>query len=100
MTDAEWVMMVNRHERDAMMAGCEVRIGTSGWHYKHWLGPFYPRDLKSNEMLSWYMKRFDTVELNNSFYHLPARETFEAWRRATPGSFSFAVKGSRYITHR
>ena len=51
-------------------------------------------------MLSWYMERFDTVELNNSFYHLPPRETFEAWRRATPASFCFAVKGSRYITHR
>lgn len=51
-------------------------------------------------MLAWYMERFDTVELNNSFYHLPARETFDAWRRATPAAFSFAVKGSRYITHR
>ena len=79
---------------------CAVRIGTSGWHYKHWLGPFYPANLRPKDMLAWYMERFDTVELNNSFYHLPARETFEAWRRATPASFCFAVKGSRYITHR
>ena len=79
---------------------CAVRIGTSGWHYKHWLGPFYPADLPPRKMLSWYMERFDTVELNNSFYHLPAPETFNAWRRRTPSSFCFAVKGSRYITHR
>jgi len=79
---------------------CAVRIGTSGWHYKHWLGPFYPAHLRPKDMLAWYMERFDTVELNNSFYHLPARETFEGWRRATPASFCFAVKGSRYITHR
>ena len=50
--------------------------------------------------MNWHAERFDTVELNNSFYHLPARETFEGWRRATPASFCFAVKGSRYITHR
>ena len=81
-------------------AQCSVHIGTSGWHYKHWVGPFYPADLPAKGMLSWYVQRFDTVELNNSFYHLPKAETFEAWRRATPSSFCFAVKGSRYITHR
>jgi uncharacterized protein YecE (DUF72 family) len=87
----------NRHPAHS---GCEVRIGTSGWHYKHWLGPFYPPDLRPKDMLSWYMKRFDTVELNNSFYHLPLSQTFATWRETTPSSFSFAVKGSRYITHR
>jgi len=79
---------------------CEVRIGTSGWHYKHWLGPFYPQGLPAKNMLAWYMQRFDTVELNNSFYHLPTTQTFMAWRETTPASFCFAVKGSRYITHR
>ena len=74
---------------------CTVHIGTSGWHYKHWVGPFYPTDLPVKGMLSWYVQQFDTVELNNSFYHLPKAETFEAWRRATPASFCFAVKGSR-----
>ncbi|HKT33901.1 MAG TPA: DUF72 domain-containing protein [Nitrospira sp.] len=86
--------------REMKHSGCPVRIGTSGWHYKHWLGPFYPAELRPNEMLSWYVTRFDTVELNNSFYHLPAGQTFEAWRRSVPESFCFAVKGSRYITHR
>ena len=51
-------------------------------------------------MLAWYMQRFDTVELNNSFYHLPTTQTFMNWRETTPASFCFAVKGSRYITHR
>jgi uncharacterized protein YecE (DUF72 family) len=79
---------------------CDIRIGTSGWHYTHWRGPFYPPDLRAADMLAWYLKRFDTVEINNSFYRLPTRETFAAWRRATPAQFCFAVKGSRYITHR
>jgi uncharacterized protein YecE (DUF72 family) len=81
-------------------SSCEIRIGTSGWHYKHWLGPFYPTGLAAKDMLAWYMERFDTVEINNSFYRLPSPETFDAWRRATPPRFCFAVKGSRYITHR
>jgi uncharacterized protein YecE (DUF72 family) len=51
-------------------------------------------------MLSWYQRRFDTVEINNSFYHLPTEETLMAWRRASPPTFCFAVKASRYITHR
>ena len=84
----------------AQGSDCGVRIGTSGWHYKHWLGPFYPADLRPKDMLAWYMDRFDTVELNNSFYRLPDPQTFDTWRRATPSSFCFAVKGSRYITHR
>lgn len=74
-------------------------MGTSGWHYPHWRGPFYPETMKSNEMLAFYGQRLATVEINNSFYHLPARETFRLWREQTPASFVFAVKASRYITH-
>jgi uncharacterized protein YecE (DUF72 family) len=81
-------------------SSCELRIGTSGWHYKHWLGPFYPPDLPAKDMLSWYLQRFNTVEINNSFYHVPTQQTFTTWRRATPATFCFAVKGSRYISHR
>ncbi len=76
-----------------------IRIGTSGWHYPHWRGPFYPSDLPSSEMLGFYTERFDSVEINNSFYKLPAVETFEGWKKATPQGFLFAVKGSRFITH-
>jgi len=78
----------------------KVRIGTSGWHYKHWLGPFYPQGLAPSEMLKWYVEHFDTVEINNSFYRLPSASTFESWRRGTPTGFCFAVKASRYLTHR
>lgn len=74
-------------------------IGTSGWHYKHWVGNFYPEKHKAAQMLEWYQRHFDTVELNNSFYKLPNVESFATWRDATPRGFTFAVKGSRFITH-
>ncbi|HUS18663.1 MAG TPA: DUF72 domain-containing protein [Terriglobales bacterium] len=76
-----------------------IFIGTSGWHYKHWLGNFYPAKLPASKMLAHYLQHFDTVELNNSFYRLPNIETLEAWRKNTPKDFVFAVKGSRFITH-
>jgi uncharacterized protein YecE (DUF72 family) len=74
-------------------------IGTSGWHYKHWLGLFYPKNLPPREMLEFYAQHFDTVEINNSFYRLPAAATFEAWKQNSPPRFLFAVKGSRFTTH-
>jgi uncharacterized protein YecE (DUF72 family) len=80
-----------------MVAG--VHIGTSGWHYKHWRGPFYPADQRPAGMLAFYVRRFDTVEINNSFYRLPSPEALENWRKQTPPNFRFAVKGSRFITH-
>jgi uncharacterized protein YecE (DUF72 family) len=76
-----------------------VHIGTSGWHYKHWRGPFYPSDMAASKMLSYYIRFFDTVEINNSFYRLPSETTFENWRDSTPSNFCFAVKGSRWLTH-
>ena len=77
----------------------EIRIGTSGWHYKHWLGRFYPERLPTSKMLNWYHQRFDTVEINNSFYRLPVENAVREWRSSTPGNFVFAVKGSRFLTH-
>ena len=77
----------------------KVRIGTSGWHYKHWCGPFYPEDLPPTKMLSYYLRHFDTVEINNSFYRLPTAECFCQWREATPAGFCFSVKASRFLTH-
>jgi len=76
-----------------------VWIGTSGWHYKHWLGTFYPAKLPASKMLAYYIEHFNTVEINNSFYRLPSVDAFAAWREATPPGFCFAVKGSRFITH-
>jgi len=79
--------------------GRRVFIGTSGWHYKHWLGVFYPEKLPENEMLAYYARHFDTVELNNSFYHLPSETAFDNWRKTVSPDFLFAVKASRFITH-
>jgi uncharacterized protein YecE (DUF72 family) len=76
-----------------------VHIGTSGWHYKHWKGPFYPENLPASRMLDWYTQHFDTVELNNTFYRLPPETAAEQWRDATPPGFCFAAKGSRFLTH-
>lgn len=76
-----------------------IHIGTSGWHYDHWTGRFYPEELKASEHFAYYQRFFKTVELNSPFYHLPSKETFANWRKATAKDFLFIVKASRYITH-
>ncbi len=91
--------MVHGSEAERKTSSAEVRIGTSGWHYKHWKGTFYPSDLPDSKMLSYYLQHFDTVEINNSFYRLPRPGMFAAWREATPIDFLFAVKASRFLTH-
>lgn len=78
---------------------CEIRIGTSRYHYKHWRGLFYPARMSADQMLDYYSRHFDTVELNNSFYRLPTENAFDDWRRSTPSNFVFAVKMSRFLTH-
>jgi uncharacterized protein YecE (DUF72 family) len=77
----------------------EIYIGTSGWHYRHWIGTFYPSTTKANKQFDFYKQVFNTVEINNSFYRLPSPETFKAWYQESPENFSFCVKASRYITH-
>ena len=77
----------------------QIRIGTSGWHYKHWVGRYYPANIKPAEMLNYYLRDFDSVELNNTFYHLPKETSFDTWRKSVPSGFVFAVKGSRFLTH-
>jgi uncharacterized protein YecE (DUF72 family) len=77
----------------------EIRIGTSGWHYPHWRGPFYPERFSGAKMLGYYIASFNTVEVNNSFYKLPSAEAFRCWRDSSPRNFCFAVKASRFITH-
>lgn len=76
-----------------------IFVGTSGWHYPHWRGTFYPADLPARDWLAYYAARFATVEINNSFYRLPAAATLRAWAGATPPAFRFAAKASRYLTH-
>jgi len=74
-------------------------IGTSGWHYEHWRNRFYPEQLTKAKWLEFYATHFATVELNNSFYHLPSETAFANWRDSSPANFIFAVKVSRFITH-
>jgi uncharacterized protein YecE (DUF72 family) len=76
-----------------------IYIGTSGWSYKHWKGTFYPNDLPAKKWREYYNRFFQTVELNNPFYHLPRQEIIETWRKSAPNGFIFSVKASRYITH-
>jgi uncharacterized protein YecE (DUF72 family) len=76
-----------------------VRVGCSGWNYKSWRGRFYPADVPVTRWLEYYAQRFDTVEVNNTFYRLPERSTFEAWRLRLPPGFLVAVKASRFLTH-
>jgi uncharacterized protein YecE (DUF72 family) len=76
-----------------------IYIGTSGWQYRHWKGRFYPEDVPQAAWLEFYCERFATVELNNSFYHLPTAAAFRSWRERTPPGFVVAVKASRFLTH-
>ena len=77
----------------------KAHIGTSGWSYDHWVGPFYPEDLPTDQRLAHYAKQLATAEINNAFYQLPAAETLAHWRSAVGSDFVFAAKASRYITH-
>ena len=81
------------------MMTASTHIGTSGWHYDHWKGPFYPEDLPSTGFLEHYAGCFDTAEINNSFYRLPEEKTLVGWREIVPEGFVFSVKASRYLTH-
>lgn len=74
-------------------------IGTSGWVYRHWRGRFYPEDLRARDWFAYYAARFDTVEINNSFYRLPTEAAVEGWRAQAPPGFVYSVKASRYLTH-
>jgi uncharacterized protein YecE (DUF72 family) len=76
-----------------------VRIGCSGWNYPHWRERVYPKGLPQRRWLAYYAELFDTVEVNNTFYRLPRRESVAAWARETPRGFLFAVKASRFLTH-
>ncbi len=76
-----------------------VLVGTSGWQYRDWRGRFYPPKLPQRLWLEHHAAAFATTEVNNSFYRLPAAETFAAWRRRVPAGFAMAVKASRYLTH-
>jgi len=77
----------------------QIRIGCSGWNYRDWRGGLYPRGEPQRRWLEIYAEHFDTVEVNATFYRLPAADTVRAWSEQTPDGFCFAIKASRYLTH-
>jgi uncharacterized protein YecE (DUF72 family) len=82
-----------------MLNSKRLLAGASGYSFKEWKGVFYPQSIKPDAMLAWYAERLPTVEINNTFYRMPAAAMLENWARATPAGFRFAIKASRRITH-
>jgi uncharacterized protein YecE (DUF72 family) len=77
----------------------KIFIGCSGYSYDDWKGDFYPDDMHQDEWLSFYAEKFNTVEINNSFYKFPENESIEKWLSQTPANFRFSIKGHRFFTH-
>jgi uncharacterized protein YecE (DUF72 family) len=77
-----------------------LHVGTSGYSYKEWKGPFYPADLPAAKMLGYYASRFRTVEINSTYYQMPKRPTLESWVAQVPAGFTFTFKAPQQITHR
>lgn len=77
-----------------------LRVGTSGYQYRHWAGAFYPPGLPQRDWFRYYAQHFDTVEINATFYRLPPPASFDRWRAEAPPGFRFALKLSRFATHR
>lgn len=77
-----------------------ARVGTSGWQYDHWRGDFYPASLPKRLWFAHYAACFDTVEVDATFYRVPTREVFTAWKAQAPSDFRYALKFSRFATHR
>jgi len=76
-----------------------ILIGTSGWSYRSWRGPFFPNDLPARKHLEFYAQHFPSTELNGVFYRTPTEEAVKAWAERTPQDFVFAWKASKFITH-
>jgi uncharacterized protein YecE (DUF72 family) len=77
----------------------KLRVGTSGYSYKEWKGIFYPDDLPAAKMLPYYAERFNTVEINNTFYRMPDEKTVANWAAQVPDGFRFVLKAPQRITH-
>jgi uncharacterized protein YecE (DUF72 family) len=77
-----------------------IPVGTSGWRYDHWRGPFYPEGITSSNYLAFYARSFETVEVNSSFHGLPTPEMVKIWPKAVAPDFRFSTKASSYITYR
>jgi uncharacterized protein YecE (DUF72 family) len=81
------------------MSAMRVLVGTSGYSYKEWKGPFYPADLAAARFLGFYAEAFKTVEINNTFYKMPTAKLVDGWASEVPDGFTFALKAPQRITH-
>jgi uncharacterized protein YecE (DUF72 family) len=77
----------------------KIHVGTSGFAYKEWKGKFYPEKISPKEMLRFYSNRLNTVEINNTFYHMPKKDLLASWAGQVSGDFVFALKAPQIITH-
>jgi uncharacterized protein YecE (DUF72 family) len=77
----------------------KIFVGTSGYGYREWKGKFYPEKISPEEMLRFYSERFNTVEINNTFYHMPSEGVLASWAEQVPNDFVFAIKAPQVITH-
>ncbi len=77
----------------------KIYVGTSGYGYKEWKGIFYPEKISPKEMLRFYSERFSSVEINNTFYHMPTVDILTEWSKQVPDDFIFALKAPQVITH-
>jgi uncharacterized protein YecE (DUF72 family) len=76
-----------------------VLVGTSGYNYPEWRGTFYPEKFSTDKMLAYYAERFNTVEINYTFYRMPSEKLLRGWYDGTPEGFTFTLKAPRRITH-
>ena len=77
-----------------------IRVGTSGWSYDDWVGPFYPQGAGKHDYLAHYASRFDLVEVDSTYYAVPRESTVHGWAERTPEHFRFALKMPGEITHK
>jgi len=96
-TDLNLTWLIRRFDSVAMSN--DVRIGTQGWNYEAWVGPFYPPGTRAADFLTVYARAFNTVEVDSTFYAIPAARTVRGWAERTPPDFSFALKLPQEITH-
>ena len=89
-------MVATESKRDRIS---KLHIGAMGWSYSFWVGDLYPKGLRPDEYLAEYSRRFNTVEVNNTFYRIPTTNTVRTWEKHTPSSFMFSAKFPRVITH-
>jgi uncharacterized protein YecE (DUF72 family) len=87
------------HGIDSVAMNNDIRIGTQGWNYEAWVGPFYPSGTRPADFLTVYSRAFSTVEVDSTFYAIPAAKTVRGWAERTPPEFSFALKMPQEITH-